>query len=99
MQELAKAGQRLVNREHAGHGQEVGQRTGAQNAADVGGDTEPREHPGEREGVTDGHEGGEEEEGIAHPAAGRGGEQEMGNPPLHESKDNDKDKIQGIVGH
>ena len=58
-----------------------------------------RKHHGEREGVTDRHESGEEKEGGANPAAGRGGEQEPGNPPLHEGKDNDKGKIQSIVRH
>ncbi len=99
VQEAAHPGERLINRKRAGRCHQVGQRTGAQDAAHARGNTHPREHRGKGEGITYGHECVEEEEGIANPAAGRGAEQKSGNAPLHESEDNDQTKIQGIYHH
>ena len=69
VQEAAYPDEHLVNRQHAGHGHQVGQRTGAQDAADAGGNTHPGEHRGKSEGITKGHERVEQEEGVANPAA------------------------------
>ena len=48
VQEAAHPGEHLVDRQHAGHGHQVSQRTGAQNAADAGGNAQPARAPWKR---------------------------------------------------
>ena len=99
MQELTHAGKQLVNHQYAGQRHEIGERTGAQYAADACGDAQPCQQRGERECVTDRQEGGEHEECGAYPAARGGGQQEPADPPLRQGEDYDEDDIQLIVCH